>query len=155
MVITGVTWLFLPSVCIVFGVLHFIGLSILLAPLFVRLDASRLIVASVACFIAGYAVTLVNGPWHLLWLGIRPASFASLDYVPLFPWFGIVLAGMACGHTFYPDGRRGFRLGDPGPAVLRPFSFLGRHSLLIYFLHQPVILFMIAVLAPGAVRFFG
>ena len=155
MVITGVTWLFLPSVCIVFGVLHFIGLSILLAPLFVRLDASRLIVASVACFIAGYAVTLVNGPWPLLWLGIRPASFASLDYVPLFPWFGIVLAGMACGHTLYPEGERGFCLVDPGPAVLRPFSFLGRHSLLIYFLHQPVILFMIAVLAPGAVRFFG
>ncbi len=155
MVITGVTWLFLPSVCIVFGILHFIGLSILLAPLFVRLDASRLIVASVACFIAGYAVTLVNGPWPLLWLGIRPASFASLDYVPLFPWFGIVLAGMACGHTLYPEGERGFRLVDPGPAVLRPFSFLGRHSLLIYFLHQPVILFMIAVLAPGAVRFFG
>ena len=62
---------------------------------------------------------------------------------------------MACGHTLYPEGERGFRLVDPGPAVLRPFSFLGRHSLLIYFLHQPVILFMIAVLAPGAVRFLG
>ena len=154
LIITAVTWFFLPSVFIVFGILHFIGIAILLAPLFVRFDAEKLIAASIAFLIAGYAASLISGPWPLLWLGIRPESFTSLDYVPLLPWFGLVLVGMAVGHLFYPDGKRGFPLPVTEPAFARPLEFLGRHSLFIYFLHQPVILFVIAVLAPGAVTGF-
>ncbi|HOI58011.1 MULTISPECIES: heparan-alpha-glucosaminide N-acetyltransferase [unclassified Methanoculleus] len=151
LVITTVTWLFLPSVYIVFGILHFIGIAVLLAPLFARFGTTNLIIASIACLLAGYATNAVTGPWGLLWLGIHPASFASLDYVPLLPWFGLVLAGMACGSLFYPDGVRGFTLRTAEPAAARPLSILGRHSLAIYFLHQPLILLLIAVLAPDAV----
>jgi uncharacterized membrane protein len=154
LVITAVTRIFLPSVYIVFGILHFIGIAILLAPLFVRFDAEKLIIASIACLIAGYITSLITGPWPLLLLGIRPESFTSLDYVPLIPWFGLVLVGMACGHLFYPDGKRGCSLPVAEPAFARPLEFLGRHSLVIYFLHQPIILFVIAVLAPGAVTGF-
>ncbi|MDK2890943.1 MAG: hypothetical protein PWR21_1575 [Methanoculleus sp.] len=151
LVITAVTWLFLPSVYVVFGILHFIGIAILLAPLFARFDTEKLLIASIACLIAGYTTSLITGPWPLLWIGIRPESFTSLDYVPLLPWFGLVLVGMACGHLFYPDGRRNFSIPVAEPAFARPLEFLGRHSLVIYFLHQPLILLLIAVLAPGAV----
>ncbi|WP_292366665.1 MULTISPECIES: heparan-alpha-glucosaminide N-acetyltransferase [unclassified Methanoculleus] len=151
LVITAVTWLFLPSVYVVFGILHFIGIAILLAPLFFRFDTEKLLITSIACLIAGYATSLITGPWPLLWIGIRPESFTSLDYVPLLPWFGLVLVGMACGHLFYPDGRRNFSIPVAKPAFARPLEFLGRHSLVIYFLHQPIILLVIAVLAPGAV----
>jgi uncharacterized membrane protein len=154
LIITVVTWYFLPSVYIVFGILHFIGAAILIAPLFVRLDAEKLIVASIACLLAGYVTNTVTGPWPLLWLGIHPASFTSLDYVPLLPWFGLVLVGMALGSMYYPDGRRGFPLAVAEPAFTRPLSFLGRHSLFIYFLHQPVILLAIAILAPGTLSGF-
>lgn len=150
LIITAVTWVFLPSVYIVFGILHFIGVAILIAPLFVRLDVERLIVASIACLIAGYITNAITGPWLLLWLGIHPEPFASLDYVPLLPWFGLVLVGMALGRLYYPDGRRGFALTMAEPGLSRPLSFLGRHSLFIYFLHQPVILLLIAILAPEA-----
>ena len=151
LVITAVTWIFLPSVYVVFGILHFIGVAIILAPLFARLSPTALILASAACILAGYVTNSISGPWPLLWLGIHPVSFASLDYVPLLPWFGLVLVGMACGHLFYPDGRRGFALPVAEPAFTRPLEFLGRHSLFIYFLHQPVILLLIAILAPEAV----
>ena len=151
LIITAVTWLFLPSVYIVFGILHFIGIAILIAPLFVRFNARNLIATGIACFIAGYAINGITGPWPLLWLGIRPELFSSLDYVPLVPWFGLILIGMACGHRLYPDGRRGFPLPAGEPAFVRPFGFLGRHSLIIYFLHQPIILIVIAALAPGAI----
>ncbi len=154
LVITAVTWLFLPSVYIVFGILHFIGIAVLLAPLFARFGTTDLIVASIACLLAGYVANAVTGPWPLLWLGIHPASFASLDYVPLLPWFGLVLLGMATGSLFYPNGKRGFTLRTAEPATARPLSILGRHSLAIYFLHQPLILLLIAVLAPDAVTGF-
>jgi uncharacterized membrane protein len=74
--------------------------------------------------------------------------------VPLLPWFGLVLIGMACGSLFYPDGSRGFSLRTAEPAFARPFSILGRHSLFIYFLHQPLILLLIAVFAPAAMPVF-
>ncbi|CVK32815.1 membrane protein of unknown function [Methanoculleus bourgensis] len=48
LVITAVTWLFLPSVYIVFGILHFIGIAILLAPLFVRFGTTNLILGTAA-----------------------------------------------------------------------------------------------------------
>ncbi len=150
LVITAVTRLFLPSVYIVFGILHFIGVAVLLAPLFARFNPINLILTSTACIFAGYIADAVPGPWPLLWLGIHPESFASLDYVPLLPWFGLVLLGMAFGSLFYPDGRRGFSFQAAEPAAVRPLSFLGRHSLLIYFLHQPFLLLVIAALAPGA-----
>jgi len=150
LVITAVTWFFLPNVYIVFGILHFIGVAILIAPLFARFGATNLILASIACLVAGYATNAIPGPWPLLWLGTHPESFASLDYVPLLPWFGLVLAGMAFGHLYYPDGRRGFVLTTREPRLAHPLSFLGRHSLLIYFLHQPILLLLTAFLAPGA-----
>jgi len=148
LVITAVTWIFLPSAYIVFGILHFIGVAILLAPLFVRFGATNLIL-SAACIVAGYITSTIRGPWPLLWLGIHPVPFTSLDYVPLLPWFGLVLLGMTFGHLFYPDGERGFSFRAVEPAVARPLSILGRHSLFIYFLHQPIILLVIAILAPG------
>lgn len=153
LVITAVTWFFLPSVYIVFGILHLIGVAVLLAPLFVRFGTANLILG-IVCIIAGSVTNAITGPWYLLWLGIHPASFQTLDYVPLLPWFGLVLIGMACGFYFYPDGQRGFSIRSDEPEFSRPFSFLGRHSLLIYFLHQPLILLLIAVLAPGAVMGF-
>ncbi|NLM30926.1 MAG: DUF1624 domain-containing protein, partial [Methanomicrobiales archaeon] len=148
LVITAVTWIFFPSAYIVFGILHFIGVAILLAPLFVRFGATNLIL-SAACIIAGYVTETIRGPWPLLWLGIRPIPFTSLDYVPLLPWFSLVLLGMTFGYLFYPGGERGFSFRAVEPAVVRPLSLLGRHSLLIYFLHQPVILLVIAILVPG------
>jgi uncharacterized membrane protein len=150
LVITFITWLLLPSAYVVFGILHFIGMAILIAPLFVRFGTFNLILG-VACILAGYVVNTIQGPWALLWLGIHPAGFSTLDYVPLLPWFGLVLVGIFCGHLFYPDGNRGFAFRMEEPSLARPAGILGRHSLVIYFLHQPVILGLLFVLAPEAV----
>lgn len=150
LVITTITWILLPRVYIVFGILHFIGISILLAPMFTRFGATNLALGA-ACILAGYMINTIPGPRFLLWLGLHPISFVSLDYVPLLPWFGLILIGMAFGFLFYPDGYREFNIEVTEPRCVRLFSTLGQHSLLIYFLHQPVILLIIAVLSPSAI----
>jgi uncharacterized membrane protein len=66
------------------------------------------------------------------------------DYRPLLPWFGIVLIGLFFGNVVYGDGRRPAVLGDKAPVLARPLLPLGKNSLLIYLVHQPII---IAVLA--------
>ena len=43
---------------------------------------------------------LLHNPHRTIWLlplGIHPATFFSVDYEPIFPWFGVVLIGMGLG----------------------------------------------------------
>jgi uncharacterized membrane protein len=147
LVITVITWVFLREGFIVWGILHLIGISIMLAYPLVSLRYGNLVlgIGVVALGVAVKHVT-VNVPW-LLWLGLTPAHFQTLDYFPLLPWFGVVLIGMFLGNALYPDYTRHFTLGDrfDVPPV-RFLEFLGQHSLFIYLLHQPVLIAVLYLL---------
>jgi uncharacterized membrane protein len=142
--ITLATYILIGHGFILFGVLHFIGISIILAYPFLRLGAYG--------FYAGVAVILIgiylqgitfDHAW-LIWIGLIPDGFYTLDLFPIFPWFGLVLIGMAIGDRFYHDHERCFKLPDfSGTAAIRLTGALGRNSLVIYLVHQPV---MVAVL---------
>ena len=148
MVITAVTLILIPRAPVLFGVLHCIGVSILLSPLFFRYR--RLLpFAGAAVILPGVLALPVEGPSLLLPLGVYPPGFSSLDWVPLFPWMGVVMLGIALGDTLYPGGKRGFRVPSSLPDVPRAALWPGRHSLLLYFLHQPVLLSLLSLLVPG------
>jgi len=144
-VITGVTYLLYPEFVIVFGALHFIGFSVVAGYILLEFArrfrrAYRLIffgLLSVA--IVGLAAPVrgikINHRF-LLWLGLTESGFQSLDYFPLVPWFGFVLGGLVLGESFYPEGERKKNLY---PVRNRACEFLGRNSLIVYFLHQPLI----------------
>lgn len=146
--ITMVTWRFVRNEFILFGVLHCIGLSIALSPLFLRFGRANLYLGA-AIIVLGPVIGLISGPLSLAWLGIHPADFASLDYVPMIPWFGVFLVGMSLGTILYPGGRRRFSAGSQENPLLRPITFLGSHSLPIYLVHVPLILLFLAFLIPG------
>ncbi len=69
------------------------------------------------------------------WLGFPHADFHSTDYFPLLPWFFLYLAGYFLYYVF----RRLDILKHLSAFSIGPLEFLGRHSLIIYLLHQPVI----------------
>lgn len=135
-----------------FGVLHLIGLSIILAYPFLRLRWLNLALWAL-CFVAGgwVATVTVETRW-LVWLGLTPAGYAPNDFFPMLPWFGVVLLGVFLGNTFYTGRGRLIPLPNwsgfgPVPAL----QFLGRHSLIIYLIHQPLLLAILFAL--GLVRF--
>ena len=142
--ITIVTYLFIGRGFIIFGVLHLIGLSLLLAYPFLRLQRANFIFGLLFILLGAYLQTISVGfPW-LLWLGLTPPDFYSVDYFPVFPWFGVILVGMGLGSQLYPGYRRRIPVRDISQSpFVRALAFLGRNSLVVYLVHQPV---MIAIL---------
>ncbi len=144
LIITLVTWVFLREGRVVFGILHLIGISIILAYPFLRFPSWNLLIGLLLIFSGLYLKGLTfNFPW-LVWLGFKPAHFYTVDYFPLLPWFGIVLIGLFFGNLLYPDHSRKFQLSNLSSfSVIKIFCFLGKHSLLIYLIHQPLIIVLL------------
>lgn len=155
MVITLITLLFLSDRPIIFGVLHCIGFSIILSIPFLRLKIYNIILAVIiivlGIIMGSYAVE--NPTVFHLAIGFHQAELwkYSIDYFPLFPWFGVCLLGIALGSVLYKGYERRFKI--PNFSKYKPFmmfSRLGRHSLAIYLFHQPIIagvLYIFAVLS--------
>jgi len=133
LLITLITRLFFPAEFIVFGILHFIGLSVVLAYPFLRQKHWNLLLGLSIIFIG----LSIQGPLILF-----PTSFRTFDYFPIFPWFGLILIGIFLGNSFYPNHTRKFSL----PEISSPLSLMGRHSLLIYLAHQPVLIALLYAL---------
>jgi uncharacterized membrane protein len=82
------------------------------------------------------------GSIWLLPFGLLPDGFTGMaDYLPLIPWLGFFMLGAVIGRLAYSGGRTAFP-GAPArlQAATRPIQFMGRNSLLIYALHQPILL---------------
>jgi uncharacterized membrane protein len=146
--ITFVTWIFVPREMIVFGILHLIGASIILAYPFLSLKLPNIALA-VGCIVASlYLRNLSFDDSWLVWLGTRP-NFPMLDYWPVFPWFGVVLLGIFIGNVLYSDQRKRVARTAPSLPLSHPLAFLGRHSLPVYLVHQPILLATLVLLGVG------
>ena len=141
---TLATWLYLREGFIIFGILHLIGISVMLSVLFFRFGRYN-IVLGLLCIAGGFFIGSVQGPLWLLPLGVMPVSFYSVDYTPLIPWFGAVLIGMGAGEYLYSGGIRRFTLPRMPARIIIPLSVLGQYSLIIYLVHQPVIILMLGL----------
>lgn len=135
---TIATWLFIGDGFIVFGILHLIGFAIIVAPLFLRLGRWN-IIPGLLIILASVPLSRIAGPYWLVWFGVHPSSFYSVDYVPVVPWLGVVLIGMAVGFLLYPGGKRRFKIALPETKTLDAVCMMGRNSLVIYLIHQPII----------------
>ena len=144
MLVSVASYIVFPQRYIWFGVLHAIALAlVLLRPL-----AGRPWVAlglGVAVIVAG---NVWSSPWfdHRAWgwLGFMTAKPPTEDYVPLFPWIGVMLLGMAAAHALQRNDFRALAVFAKLPA---PLGMLGRHSLAIYLVHQPVLFGLVSLAA--------
>jgi uncharacterized membrane protein len=156
LLVTLGSWLMYPNSFIYFGVLHGIALMLLLVRLTAHWGrwlwllgalaiASKFIASEALQTSAGaqFASTMNSPSWN--WIGWISAKPITEDYVPLFPWLGVMWWGMASGNWLCSDGFKS--LSGSLPGWLSPLAFLGRWSLSYYMLHQPVLIAMMAGLA--------
>ena len=128
------------DVVVKFGVLHLLGVCMLVYPAFKKLPPAALALLGLAIAITGYAIRGVVVPQHWLFpLGLTYEGFTSSDYFPLFPQLGYFLIGAAIGKTAYREKRTFLPGAFQQTPVARFFCWCGRQSLFIYLLHQPIV----------------
>ena len=133
------------GIIIYMGVLQCLGLCMMLWPLFRRCPDRALTALGLAMTIAGWYLRTQAFPfWLLTPLGFAPYGFTSSDYFPLLPNFGYFLLGAVVGKRAYA-GRKSLFPRETPPLGL--FRWMGRHSLMIYLLHQPVLAAIVAAIA--------
>jgi len=140
MLITIATLVVIGDGFVIFGILHVIGASIIIAYPFLQRKWLSLAGGVIFILIGPVVKSLViHSPW-LLWAGVGQYGRYMVDYYPVFPWTGVALIGVFVGHLLYPMGKSRLNLADF--SHVPPFSWLiyfGKHSLLIYLLHQPLL----------------
>ena len=136
------------GIIIYFGVLHCLGICMLLWPLFKKLPVWSLILSSAALIALGFWLKgfRVDHYW-LVSVGIMPRHFVSSDYFPLLPNVGYFLAGIALGRTLYRKKESLMPKVNPKNPLVRGLSLVGIYSLPIYMLHQPVVYALMLLIA--------
>lgn len=140
--ISVATYFAFPQSFVYFGVLHAIalfslmGLAFLRTPLWLAMSVAAVVIA-LPFF---YSDPLFNEK-AFSWLGFWQVPPPANDLVPVFPWFGAVLLGIIAMRLVLAAGwsNRLAAIAPSGP-LPRLLAFLGRWSLLIYLLHQPILL---------------
>jgi uncharacterized membrane protein len=160
LLVTGGTYWVFPEAYVSFGILHSIAAASVLALPFLRLPVWMSIAGGVIAFAAPtfLANPFFDAPgWY--WVGLSTLVPPSVDYVPVLPWFGATLIGIAAARLALAWRDTSFwshwqPKALPGKALVKA----GRWSLLIYLLHQPVLfgtMYAISLLvtpAPASVR---
>ena len=132
---------FHKSIIIYFGVLQCLGCCMILWWVFKRLPNWALVVLGAAMVAAGFyldSVILLEQPL-LMPLGFVYSGFESADYFPLLPNLGFFLLGAVLGRTVYRSKASLLPRVSEKNIIRRSLCFVGKQSLWIYLLHQPVL----------------
>lgn len=131
LLVTLGSWIAMPHP-ITFGILHAIATFSVLALPFLRAPTWLVLATALAVFLLPlvYGSEAFSAPW-LYPVGLDPTPIPSFDYEPIFPWMAPMLTGLAAAGLLRP------RPGMPATDLL---ARMGRHSLVVYLLHQPVLM---------------
>lgn len=164
LIVTVVTMIASPQAVIYFGVLNLLGCSLLLlipAKKFVN-DKNWGYVAVISLFLffltrhiqSGYLgfgdFELIQMPMELYTakaltpLGFPYPGFFSSDYFPVIPWFFLFFTGYSCHYVLQMESMG--KLRDVLSVRVPFLSWLGQKSLIIYLLHQPVLMGICVIL---------
>lgn len=130
-------WMF-PRSWISFGVLHGIAVMLFVARLAAPLRGGLWAFGALAILLPRFVAHPFFDSRLTNWVGLVTMKPVTEDFVPLLPWLGVVLWGLAAGQWLLAR-QRGL-LGGALPRPLRPLALLGRWSLSFYMLHQPLLI---------------
>ena len=138
LLVTTATYLTMPDAYVRFGILHLLTVAGCGTGLLCSLSTRHLMLAAAA---AGSGFFLPPALELESWVFGPGTPAATIDHYPLFPWLAFYLLGLAAARHFGT-----VRLSAPVlPAWLQRLACLGRHTLLIYLVHQPFLLLALSL----------
>ena len=142
------TWVMFPQAMIFFGILHFITVASILGLLFIQLGIINLFLGiSLIAVSQLYQHSFFDQP-YLQWFGLMTKLPVAVDYVPMLPWFGVVLIGIYLGQLLMQQSKDSFYYRWHSNAkATRLLALGGRYSLHIYMLHQPLFLGILYIIS--------
>lgn len=143
LMITIVTYIVVRNYFVVFGILHLITVSIFILPAIKNKKYMGLILGLAVIAIWLFIRDIESDNIIFFILGFRNTTISSLDYFPIFPWISVPLFGLEIGHYLYRNNAP--IIDTKCPKLLHPVLFFGRHSLVIYLIHVPIILALIFI----------
>lgn len=147
MVITIVTYLFMKDEYVRFGILHFLGVAMILSGILFKLSSRMLWgLASLAALLGFWFKGQVVNTSLLLPFGLLYGGFRSIDYYPLFPYLAVTIVGILAYRSLYAKRMKPLVEVKLNSKLIR---WLSRNSLGIYLLHQPIILLIIYMSVGG------
>lgn len=136
--ISVLSWFLFGPRWVFFGVLHLLLVARLTAPAWAHWPTWLLAALGALVVSAGFLLEFADLPAVLRPLGLAGRfQPRPVDYAPLAPYLGLVLLGVALGRWWYADRDPPPMRPESGPVAT--LSWLGRHSLAVYLLHQPVV----------------
>jgi uncharacterized membrane protein len=137
LVVTATSVVLDPQRVVTFGILQNIAVSSLLALPALRLGAWNVLLGAILVVLG----TVVSLPGHPLldWTGLGATPPPAFDFQPLLPWLGVVLWGTVLGKGLLGPWGQPVLAWHSESAAARGLAFLGRHSLLVYMAHVPVL----------------
>lgn len=143
LLVTVFTYIAARDYFVMFGILHFITVSILIVAAIKNKKHMGLIFGLAAISIWLFIKDIEATNILLFIIGFKNTTIAALDYFPIFPWIAVPCFGLEIGHYLYRDNAP--IIDTKCPKFLSPVLFLGRHSFLIYLIHVPIILLLIFI----------
>ena len=135
--VSAASYLMFPLTFIWFGVLHAIAVTLVIARPLVRFPRIAFVIGCVVIAAGVVFSHPVFNQFTLGWIGFLTVKPYAEDYVPLFPWAGVVFVGIAAGHALV---RNRFAILSPLATAPRWLAWPGRHTLAVYMLHQPILI---------------
>ncbi|NLP14431.1 MAG: DUF1624 domain-containing protein [Clostridium sp.] len=141
--VTLATYFFDNEYFVIFGILHLLGICIMVSPLLKKLSYTWLFILSILLALSYLVIPYVKTTHNFFFIfGIHNGEISSSDYYPILPWAWVFVLGIALGKILYREKKSIFKFS----VKENPLNFLGRYSLWIYVIHQPVILLLLTVI---------
>lgn len=143
LLISLITYLFIPSQLIVFGILHFFAFSFILI-LFLRKLSYYNFLISFLILCVSFLVSMKTSFDYLAFLWFRSGAFYSADYYPLIPYFWVYLLSYTT--ALFLDNKWYFLKifwWEKNGVISKVLKYIWEYSLIIYLIHEPIIIVLI------------